>query len=143
MPDPTIARRSEILAELARPADLRALRLPVLHVVMTLRLCALFERAGREPLGELSTRFASVTAARALLDLSHEITAAWPEPYTCARPCCMGMTPDEITLAALVRAALHVDRAGFALQLDGLIKPNLHERIYQACLAAVAHLPRP
>lgn len=143
MLDPTIARRSELLSALARPAELRALSLPVLHVVMTLRFCALFERAGREPLGELSIRFASVAAARALLDLSSQVTAVWPEPYTCARPCCMAMTPDENTLAAMVHAALQADRSGFALQLDGLIKPNLHERLYQACIAAVAYLPHP
>jgi hypothetical protein len=43
-------RYDEIIANLARVGDIRALSLPALHLVMTLRLCDLLERAERDPL---------------------------------------------------------------------------------------------
>lgn len=141
-PEAQAQRWSAAIADLARPGDVRALRLPLLHVVMSLRLCALFERAEREPLAELSTRFASFTAARAVLDLARTIRAVWPEAYVCARPCCMKMTPDEATLAALGRAALSGDRAAFTRQIDGFIRSDRHERLHGAMLAALTSLPR-
>ncbi len=140
--DASTGRWNDVIAHLARPGDVRALSLPLLHVVMSLRLCALFERAEREPLAELSTRFGSVAAAMAVLDLARTIRAVWPEPYVCARPCCMKMTPDEATLAALGRAALVGDRADFARQIEGFVRTDRHEWLHRAVLAALTSLPR-
>lgn len=141
-PDAPAQRWSATIAAMARPGDVRALSLPLLHVVMSLRLCALFDRAEREPLAELSTRFASVTAARAVLDLARTIRGVWPEPYVCARPCCMKMTPDETTLAALGRAALAGDPSAFVRRIDGFVRSDRHERLHGAMLAALTCLPR-
>lgn len=142
MPQPAATRFSATIAALARPMDVRALPLPAVHVVMSLRLCALFERAGREPVSELSTRFGSVTAALAVLELARTVARCWPEAYIAGRPCCMGMTPDEATLAATARAAADADRAGFARTLDGFVPAGLHDALFAAVLCCVTELPQ-
>lgn len=136
----TEQRFAAAIAELARPADIRALHLPVLHVVMTLRLCALFERAGRDPLAELSTRFGNISAARQMLRLAEMATRVWPERYMTARPCCTGMTPDERTMANLARAAMNGDRAAFGREITGFIKPDWHDPLYDQTVRTVAEL---
>lgn len=137
------SRFAPALAELARPADLRALSLPVLHVVMAMRLAALFDRAGRDPLVEMTTRLASITAAEQLLALVRLVARSWPEPYMAGRPCCLHMTPDERTLAGMVRAAAKADRAGFGRQIDGFVRADRHEPLFQQTVLAVASLAQP
>lgn len=133
-------RYDAIVAGLARLGDIRSLALPALHVVMTLRLCALMERAGRDPLTELATRYHSVAAAKASLELADTISRCWPAPYQSARPCSMGMTPDEATLAAMVRAALGGDRQAFDAALSGFVRADRHEALFDATVQAVVLL---
>lgn len=141
---PSSASRFNLtLAQLARPEDLRALSLPVLHVVMAMRLSALFERAGRDPLVEMTTRFASVTAAEQMLALVRLIGRSWPEPYTAGRPCCLHMTPDERTLAGMVRAAAKADRAGFGREIEGFVRADRHEPLFRQTVLSVASLAHP
>ena len=136
----TPSRYAEIIADLARPADIRNLPMPSLHVIMGMRLCALFEQAGREPLVELTTRLASVTAAEALLALTRAVAANWPERFTTARPCCMAMTPDERTVSRMAGAALSGNRAAFSRELEGLVKANCHEPLYCQTVKTLAEL---
>jgi len=128
------------VARLAQPLDLRALNLATLHGVMAVRLCALFDRAQREPLAELAQRFRSFEAASAVLDLVREVSRTWPEPFVTGRPCCLAMTPDEATLAAMLRTAACGDRDGFGEVLAGFVRRSRHERLYNAALKAVATL---
>lgn len=137
LPDQTF---SATIARLGRPGDLRALDMKALHVVMAVRLCALFDRAEREPLAELAQRFRSFEAAAAVLDLVRTVSWAWPEPFTVNRPCCLAMSPDETTLAAMLRAAARGDRAGFGEVLAGFVRPGRHERLYDAGILAAATL---
>jgi hypothetical protein len=123
--------------------DIRALSLPALHLVMTLRLCDLLERAGRDPLTELATRFQSVAAARAALHFADTVERVWPSRYDPARPCSLGMTPDEATLAAVVRAALACDRAACTRALQGFVRADRHAALYDAAVHAVAMLQQP
>lgn len=126
------------IAALARPADIRALPLHALHLVMAMRLCALFDAAGREPIGELTQRFRSVGTALAVLSLNREIARIWPERFMVSRPCCTAMTPDERTLAALVRAAATGNREAFKQTLDGFVRADRHERLFADLVRAVA-----
>ncbi|MCK9541776.1 MAG: hypothetical protein M0R03_07070 [Novosphingobium sp.] len=139
-PRATSSRYAAAIASLGRPADIRALPLPAMHLVMAMRLCALFEQAGREPIVELTGRFGSVTLAEQVLALSRMIGRAWPEPYGVSRPCCLRMTPDERTLASMVRRAMAGDRAGFASELDGFVRPVWHEPLYDHAVECVALL---
>lgn len=133
-------RFAAAIKALARPADVRREPLPAMHLVMALRLCALFELAGRDPLVELTQRFASVTAAEQVLALSRLIERSWPERYIAGRPCALCMTYDERTLTNLVRAAFNADREGFSAQIEGFVRASRHEPLYAQIVHCVAEL---
>ncbi len=133
-------RFSPIIAALARPADLRTLPIAALHLVMAMRFCALFDRAGRDPVVELATRLGSIPAATATLKLIGTVGKIWPDPFVVGRPCCMAMTPDERTLAMMVRAAQTVDHAGFCRQIDGLVRSDRHDALFDQTVRCVAEL---
>lgn len=131
---------SRAVAALNSVPDIRRQSLVSVHLVMSLRLCALFEQAGREPVAELAQRFGSVTAACAVLHLAGTLVRCWPDRYQAGRPCCRGLTPDEWTLAEMARAAETCDRAGFEAALAGFVRTDRHEPLFDASLRAVAAL---
>jgi hypothetical protein len=124
--------------ELARPADLRALGVPALHCVMGTRLYALLRLGGQDPVVELATRLGSVAAAAAICELAEAVGRFWPERYTAGRPCCLKMTPDEQTLAAMARHAIAGDRDGFRATLDGFVRSARHDALFELTVRAVA-----
>ncbi|MDK4805826.1 MAG: hypothetical protein OC190_04680 [Novosphingobium aromaticivorans] len=126
------ARFDAIVARMGRPQDIRALSLAALHAVMAMRLCALFERAGRDPLPDLAQRYRSMETARAVHALVRKVVRTWPERFLVNRPCQLVMTPDEATLAAMLRHALGADRAGFADLLDGFVRADRHDGLFEA-----------
>lgn len=130
-----------IIAALARPQDVRGLNLTGLHMVMAMRLCALFENAGRDPVPDLAQRYRSVEAACAVHGLVATIKQVWPEPFMVNRPCCLSMTPDEATLAMLVRAATAANRPLFSDAIAGLVRADRHHTLYQSTIHAAALLP--
>jgi hypothetical protein len=132
-----------MLEKLARPHDVRGLTLNGLHMVMAMRLCALFEKAGRDPVPDLARRYRSIEAACAVHGLVQTIKHVWPEPFMVNRPCCHAMSPDEVTLAALVRTARSADRTGFAQEVDGFVRAERHAALYEPTVHAVALLPSP
>ena len=145
IPQPATDGLAGIVAGLARPRDLRTLRAEAMHLVMAMRLCALFLVARRDPVAELATRFGSVPVACHVLDLSRAIAAFWPERYVASRPCCLRLSPDENTVAAMAGAVLDHDRAGFTRALDGFVRTDRHEALHVATIravAALADLPR-
>lgn len=129
-----------IIASLARPQDVRALSLTSLHTVMAMRLCALFERAGRDPVPDLAQRYRSVEAARAMHALARKVIRSWPDPFLVNRPCQLLMTPDEMTLAAMTRHAIAGDRPGFDDALAGFVRPERHGPLFEATQHAAALL---
>jgi hypothetical protein len=139
-PSETADPLSRIVHTMSRPLDVRALSLTGLHIVMAMRLCALFEQAGREPVPELARRFRSVEAALAMLGLVDTIATCWPEPVTVNRPCCMAMSPDEATVAAMARAATAGDSAAFGDALTGFVSAEHYEHLFEASVRAVAAL---
>lgn len=139
----TSTRFSATIEALRRPQDVRGLSLTGLHVTMAMRLCALFEASGRDPVPDLAQRYRSIEAACAVDGLVRTIKQVWPEPFMVNRPCCLSMTPDEATLAALARAALSGQRAAFCDAITGFIRADRHEALYNATIHAVALLPSP
>lgn len=134
---------SATLEKLARPRDVRGLTLNSLHMVMAMRLCALFDQAGCDPVPDLARRYRSIEAACAVHGLVQTIKQVWPEPFMVNRPCCHAMTPDEVTLSALVRNARSGNRQGFARAVDGFVRAERHPALYEATVHAVALLPSP
>ncbi len=136
-------RFSALIDSLARPKDVRGLTLTGLHMTMAMRLCAMFDAAGRDPVPDLARRYHSIEAACAVHGLVQTIKHVWPEPFMVNRPCCLAMTPDEATLSALIRNALAADRAGFSSIVEGFVRADRHGALYEATIHAVALLPSP
>jgi hypothetical protein len=135
------SRYDELIAALLRPQDVRGLTLKGLHLIMAMRVCAMFEASGRDPVPDLAQRYRSVEAACAVHGLVQTIKQVWPEPFMVNRPCCLAMTPDEATLANLGRAALAAHRDLFSMAIAGFVRADRHEALYNATIHAVALIP--
>jgi hypothetical protein len=103
-----------------------------------LRLIALHEKMGRDPVPELAIRLGGVEIAAKALILAHTISASWPENIHVSRFCCRLMSHDEATIAAFVDAAAEGDRTGFEAALTGLIRPERMHRLWEGALALAA-----
>lgn len=136
-------RFSALIDSLLRPQDVRGLSLKSLHVTMAMRLCALFDAAGRDPVPDLAQRYRSVEAACAVHGLVQTVKQVWPEPFMVNRPCCLAMTPDEVTLVALARSAQAGNRAAFTDAITGFVRSDRHDALYNATIHAVALIPSP
>lgn len=134
---PSAATRKVISALLAPP---RVERLgPVAgRFIHALRLIALHERAGRDPVPELAVRLGSVEVAAKALILAHAIAASWPENIHVSRFCCRLLSHDEATIGAFVDAAAHADRPAFEAALTGLIRADRMPRLWEGALALTA-----
>jgi hypothetical protein len=135
------ARYAAQTEALRRPQDVRGLTLKGLHLTMAMRLCALFEASARDPVPDMAQRYRSIEAACAVHGLVQTIKQLWPEPFMVNRPCCLAMTPDETTLAALARAASAGQREAFSKAVTGFVRADRHEALYNATIHAVALLP--
>lgn len=126
------------IAALATPARVETLRPVAARFVHALRLIALHERVGHDPVPELAVRLGSVEVAAKALILAHAISATWPEDIHVSRFCCHLMSHDEATIGAFVDAAARADRAGFERALEGLIRTDRMPRLWEGALALAA-----
>jgi hypothetical protein len=136
-PPPSITARS-IIAALAAPAQVEALGPIGGRFVHALRLIALHERMGRDPVPELAVRMGSVDVAAKALILAHAISACWPENIHVSRFCCRLLSHDEATIGTFVDAAATADRIGFEDALSGLIRTDRMPRLWEGALALAA-----
>lgn len=111
------------------------------RIIMALRLMAVCNRSGHDPLPLLAHRLANVGAARAVLAFADQVGMCWPENVQVMRPCCGALSHDEWTIGLLADAAAAGQRNQFSAILDGLVRQSRHERLYDLAKAAVALLP--
>lgn len=138
-PQPTSANAdAQVIAALAVPPRIDTLGPVAGRFVHALRLIALHERVGRDPVPELSLRMGGVELAAKALILSHAIAASWPENIHVSRFCCRLLSHDEATIGAFVDAAARCDRNGFEAALEGLVRPERMHRLWEGALALVA-----
>lgn len=136
-PLPTTATRA-IIAALAEPPRVERLGPIGGRFVHALRLIALHERVGRDPVPELAVRLGGVEIAAKALILAHAISASWPENIHVSRFCCRLLSHDEITIGMFVDAATQGDRRGFESALGGLIRSDRMPRLWEGALALAA-----
>lgn len=129
--------RSVTIAKLADVPRVDALGPVAARFLYSLRLIAIYDRAGHDPIPELAVRLASVETAAKALDLANMITMLWAENVHLSRFCCQLLTHDEATIGALVDAACDQDRAKFDANIDGLIRPARSERLWLATIELV------
>ena len=125
------------IAALARPPVLHALTAKAQTVVIAIRLCALSAREGADPLSALALQLQNCEAAFAVHELVRTVTRAWPERFAVGRACCQRLSPDEATLAKLIHANAARDRAEFSRAIDGFVRHDRHEALWDACTHAV------
>ncbi|GAB4476106.1 MAG: hypothetical protein OHK0018_06930 [Erythrobacter tepidarius] len=128
----------DIIARLAAPRRVETLGPIGGRFVHALRLIALHERLGRDPVPELAQRMGSVEIAAKALMLAQSISACWPENIHVSRFCCRLLSHDEVTIGGLVDAAARGDRDGFEDGLTGLVRPERWHRLWDGALALVA-----
>jgi hypothetical protein len=134
---PTATTRN-IIAALAAPPRVESLGPIAGRFVHALRLIAVHERVGRDPVPELAVRLGSVEIAAKALILAQTISASWPENIHVSRFCCRLLSHDEATIGAFVDAAAQADRRGFEAALTGLIRADRMPRLWEGALALTA-----
>lgn len=132
------ATTRKIIAALAAPSRVEALGPIAGRFMHALRLIALHERMGRDPVPELAVRLGSVEVAAKALILAQAISASWPENIHVSRFCCRLLSHDEATIGAFVDAAAAGDRTGFEAALTGLVRPERMARLWEGALALAA-----
>lgn len=136
-PTPSAAIRSTIAA-LAVPPRVETLGPIAGRFIHALRLIALHDRLGRDPVPELAARLGSVEVAAKALILAQTIAASWPENIHVSRFCCRLLSHDEASIGAFVDAAAQGDRQGFEAALAGLIRADRMPRLWEGALALTA-----
>ena len=134
---PSTTAQQTIVA-LAAPPRIEALGPIGGRFVHALRLVALHERLGRDPVPELAVRLGSVEVAAKALFLAQAISASWPENIHVSRFCCRLLSHDEATIGAFVDAAAGAERAAFEGALAGLIRADRMPRLWEGALALTA-----
>lgn len=134
---PSATTRS-IIAALAAPPRIEALGPIGRRFLHALRLIALHERLGRDPVPELAMRLGSIDIAAKALILAQAIAASWPENITVSRFCCRLLSHDEATIGAFVDAAAQADRIRFEAVLHGLIRADRMPHLWEGALALIA-----
>ena len=135
---PPSATAQKTIAALATSPRVEALDPIGGRFVHALRMIALHERVGRDPVPELAVRLGSVEVAAKALILAQTISASWPENIHVSRFCCRLMSHDEATIGVFVDAASRGDRVGFENLLTGLVRPERMSRMWQGALALAA-----
>jgi len=128
-----------MIAKLAEQPRIDGLRPLGARFVYALRLIALHQQSGRDPVPELAVRLGSVETAAHGLALAKALSSCWPEPICVARFCCDFLTHDEHTIGGMIDLVAHRDRRGFDDLLDGLVRPDSIERLWTSAQLLVAH----
>ncbi len=131
---PSAATR-KVIADLLAPPRVERLGPIAGRFIHALRLIAVHDRVGRDPVPEMAARLGSVEVAAKALILAQAVSASWPENIAVSRFCCRLLSHDEATIGAVVDAAAAGDRRGFEGALDGLIRPERAHRLWEAALA--------
>lgn len=132
------AHYQSVLEELAHPRRIDSLGPLAARFAYAIRLIALHERVGRDPVPELAARLGSVEVAAKALALSQAIASTWPENIHVSRFCCCHLTHDEATIGAMLEAAAAHDRHAFFESVTGLVRPDRIERLWGEALALVS-----
>lgn len=137
---PRTARKATI-DRLARTPTRSDLGFTGLAMVSAVRLLALCVKCGRDPVDTHMLQFGCLETARAFLDFADAAGNAWPDRVEVLRPCCMMLSPDEQTLAHMADRAIAGDRAGFSRQIEGYVRADRHDRLFDAAarFAALLH----
>jgi hypothetical protein len=121
----TIAR----LMQPPRLADRHPLAARTIHAM---RLIALHDRVGRDPVPELTARLGGIGKAAKVLAFAQAIKSVWPEDIHISPFCCGLLSHDEATFCSMVEAVAGRDRGAFDHAVEGLVKTGRLDRLWNA-----------
>lgn len=133
----SFAKAQATIANMVTPARIGDTHPISARFIHALRLIALHERLGRDPVPELAIRLGSIEVTAKALILAQAISASWPENIHVSRFCCQLLSHDEATIGAFVDAAVAGDRVGLENALTGLIRPDRMHHLWDGALGLV------
>jgi len=125
------------IAKLKEPGKLSDLSPIAQRFVFSLRLVAVYRKAGRDPVAELTARMGTVTVAVRALQLIESFAHAWPDPLQLRRCCCQLLSFDELTLSAALQAAADGERCVFEHQLADMLPSEVRETVWASAIEYV------
>lgn len=128
---------SDWISRLQEPTKVSELSPLAQRLVFSLRLTAVYRKARRDPLAELTSRLGSMTVAVKTLELVETLASSWPEPLQVRRCCCLIASHDEVTIGRALEAVVAGNRCEHDLQLADLVGPAGCERLWQAATGLV------
>lgn len=129
---------SDVIDRLRQQPTTQGMSCDALRMVMGIRLLAVCNRMGRDPLVELVQRFGNIEAARSFIAFADCVGNAWPEPVRVMRPCCHLASPDEFTIAAMADMARSGNRVRFETNLSGFVSARHYEDLFDRAVRTVA-----
>lgn len=127
-----------IVERMAEPGRIKNLSPYGARFVYSLRLIALYQRAGRDPVPELAVRLGSVEVAANSLALAQTLSSFWPERVCVSCFCCELLSHDERTIGSMVDHAAKCDRQNFDEVITGLVRHDRIDRLWTSAIAYVA-----
>ena len=125
------------IANLKEPGKLCDLSPIAQRFVSSLRLVAVYHKAGRDPVSELTLRMGSMTVAVRALQLIESFAHVWPDPLQVRRCCCQLLSHDEMTVAAALQAATDGERYAFEHQLADMLPDEARESVWASAIEYV------
>lgn len=139
-PGSSPSQRNAVVQHLLMPVRIEDQTCLAIRAIVAIRLLAICNRTGNEPLPLLSQRLASVTAAKAFIAFADLVGTCWPEIFSVMRPCCRVVSPDEATLAQMIDAVAAGNRAKFGRALDGFVRSDRQDALFISAAQAAALL---
>ena len=118
------------IAKLQEPPKISDLSPLAQRFVFSIRLIAVYRKAGRDPVSELTARLGSLTVAIKALQLVEVLAHAWPDPVQVRRCCCQIASHDELTMSAALQSVADGDHNAFDQQLSDLIPREVRDAIW-------------
>lgn len=100
--------------------------------IYSLRVVAVYRKAGRDPLAELTSQLGSITVAVKLLQLVESLAHVWPDSVQVRRWCCQMLSYDEHTMARALEAIAESNGDAFNDQLADLLPSDARKTIASA-----------
>lgn len=120
------------IASLQVPAKVNDLSPIAQRFIFSLRVVAVYRKAGRDPLAELTSRLGSITVAVKSLQLVESMAHVWPERVQVRRCCCQMLSHDEHTMARALEAVAENNQVDFDDQLVDLLPSDARKAIASA-----------
>lgn len=100
------------------------------QLIIALRIAAMAQKNDHNPADYVAQRLGSERLANSFSLVMVAIVQAWPENFQLGRPCCSGMTYDELQFSRVFRYAAMNDRRAFDGALAEMLSGDSRDFIF-------------